>query len=157
MTGGVISFALLGALAILLIGAAFTDIRSRTISNGVSGLIAALAPFFWWSTGLSPWPEMAIQLAIGIAVFGLFAGAFAMGWMGGGDVKLLGALALWLPLVPLVQMLMIMALAGGALTLLLLLLHRVRRSKAALEIPYGVAIAFAGLWAVTERYLNQFA
>lgn len=157
MTGGVISLMLLSALAILLVTAALTDIRSRTISNGVCGLIAALAPFFWWSGGLSPWPEMAIQLAIGLAVFVLFAGAFAMRMMGGGDVKLLGALALWLPLVPLVQMLLVMALAGGALTIGLLLVHRIRRSKATLEIPYGVAIAFAGLWAVTERYLNQFA
>lgn len=157
MNGGFTVVALLGALAFLLLAAAFTDIRSRTIANGVSGLIAGLAPLFWWSTGLSPWPGMAIQIGLGVAVFALFAGAFALGMMGGGDVKLLGALALWLPLVALVQMLLVMALAGGALTLALLVVHRVRRSKAALEIPYGVAIAFAGLWAVTERYLNQFA
>lgn len=157
MTGGLISIALLCALAALLIAAAVTDIRSRTISNGVNALIALMAPLFWWSTGLSPWPDMAIQLALGAAIFALFAGAFAMGMMGGGDVKLLGALALWLPLVALLEMLIVMALAGGVLTLAMLIVHRVRRSKAALEIPYGVAIAFAGLWAIAERYLNQFA
>ena len=157
MTGGLISIALLCALAALLIAAAVTDIRSRTISNGVNALIALMAPLFWWSTGLSPWPDMAIQLALGAAIFALFAGAFAMGMMGGGDVKLLGALALWLPLAALLEMLIVMALAGGVLTLAMLIVHRVRRSKAALEIPYGVAIAFAGLWAIAERYLNQFA
>ena len=157
MTGGVISIALLCALAALLIAAAFTDIRSRTISNGVNCAIAALALPFWWSTGLSPWPDMAIQLALGAAIFALFAGAFAIGMMGGGDVKLLGALALWLPLAALLKMLIVMALAGGALTLAMMIFHRVRRSRTALEIPYGVAISFAGLWAITERYLNQFA
>jgi prepilin peptidase CpaA len=157
MTGGLLSIGLLGALAALLLVAALTDIRSRTISNGLNAAIALLAPLFWWSTGLSPWPDMAIQLALGVLVFALFALAFAAGMMGGGDVKLLGAVALWLPLAVLLQMLLVMAVAGGVLTLVLLAVHRIRKSQAVLEIPYGVAIAFAGLWAIAERYLNQFA
>jgi prepilin peptidase CpaA len=33
---------------------------------------------------------------------------------------------------------------------------RIRRAGTAPEIPYGVAIAFAGLWLIGERFLNQF-
>jgi len=30
------------------------------------------------------------------------------------------------------------------------------KRKDQLEIPYGVAIAFGGLWLIGERFLNQF-
>jgi prepilin peptidase CpaA len=80
-----------------------------------------------------------------------------MGWMGGGDVKLLGALALWLPLVPLMRMLFAMSLLGGVLTLIVVAVHRLRKLKTSPEVPYGVAIASAGLWVIGELYLNQFA
>ena len=156
MTGGMAQFALLGVLALLLLCAAVTDLRSRTIANGLNAGIALLAPLYWWVSGLDPWPDMAIQLALGLVVFGVFAVAFAAGLMGGGDVKLLGALALWLPLLIMMKLLLVMSIAGGVLTTAMWIAHRLRRSKTVLEIPYGVAIAFAGLWAITERYLNQF-
>ncbi len=156
MTGAHIGLALLGVLALLLFVAAATDIRSRTIANGLNGAIALLAPAYWWASGLSPWPDMAIQLGLGVIVFVLFAGAFAMGMMGGGDVKLLGALSLWLPLLAIMRMLLVMSIAGGVLTLAMLVAHKLRKSNKTLEIPYGVAIAFAGLWVIAERYFNQF-
>lgn len=157
MNGAFVQYALLGALAILLIAAALTDMRSRTIANGLNVAIALLAPAWWLASGMEFWPDMAIQLAIGAAVFGLFTLAFMLGQMGGGDVKLLGALALWLPLIPLSRMLMVMALAGGVITLIAVAAHKVRKRQTPVETPYGVAIAFAGLWAVTERYLYQSA
>jgi len=157
MTGGPSSIALLCLLAAMLLAAAFTDIRSRTISNALNAAIALLAPLFWWSAGLSIWPDMAIQIALGLTIFLIFAAIFAMGMMGGGDVKLIGALALWLPFSPLMRMLLLMAIIGGVLTLVMLVAHKIRKSKAAIEVPYGVAIAVAGLWAIAERYLNQFA
>lgn len=157
MTGGIISIATLCALAGLLLVAAATDIRSRTISNGVNAAIALIAPLYWWSSGMALWPDMAIQIGLGIIVFAVFAAVFVAGMMGGGDVKLIAALALWLPLVPLLQMLMVMAVAGGVITLTILVVHKLRKLNGTPEIPYGVAIAFAGLWAISERYLNQFA
>ncbi|NNM76810.1 peptidase [Sphingomonas sp. ID1715] len=149
--------ALLAILALLLLVAAGTDLRSRTIANGLNLLIALLAPAYWWATGLSFWPDMALQLALAACVFGLFAFMFAMGWMGGGDVKLLAALALWLPLYSVVKLLIGMSLLGGLLTLGFVAVHRLRKLKTMPEIPYGVAIACAGLWVIGERYLNQFA
>ncbi|MBA2918184.1 peptidase [Sphingomonas sp. MAH-20] len=149
--------ALLAILALLLLIAAVTDLKARIIANRLNLAIALLAPAYWWASGLSPWPDMALQAALGVAVFAVFAGLFAMGWMGGGDVKLLGALALWLPLVPLMRMLFAMSLLGGVLTLIVVAVHRLRRVKTSPEVPYGVAIASAGLWVIGELYLNQFA
>ena len=148
--------ALCAALGLLLLIAAYTDIRSRIIPNPLNAAIALMAPLFWWAQGLSPWPDMAVQLALGIGVFALFAGLFSLGLMGGGDVKMIGALALWLPLFDVVRMLVITALAGGVVTLAVLLLHRLRRAGGAPEVPYGVAIAFAAAVCLGERYLYQF-
>ena len=54
-------------------------------------------------------------------------------------------------------MLIIMSVAGGVLTLAMLIRHRLaRRPRGQLEIPYGVAIAFGGLWLISEPFLNQF-
>ena len=150
------SWILLGAVALLLVAACWYDLRSRTIPNGLNIAIALLAIPFWWSVGLALWPDAAIQLGVAILVFSLFAIAFAMGGMGGGDVKLIGALALWLPFQAVVVLLFIMSIAGGVLTIALLLRHKLARRTERLEIPYGVAIAFGGLWLISERFLNQF-
>lgn len=148
---------LLAILAFLLLWAAATDLKSRIIANRLNLAIAMLAPAYWWASGLAPWPDMAMQAALGLCIFALFATLFALDWMGGGDVKLLGALALWLPLNPLMEMLVVMALTGGVLTLGVLALHRARKLKTVPEVPYGVAIAGAGLWVIGEPYLNHFA
>ena len=43
------------------------------------------------------------------------------------------------------------------LTLAVLGLHRARKKEGRPEVPYGVAIAFGGLWLLAQRFLNQFA
>jgi prepilin peptidase CpaA len=149
--------ALLAILALLLLIAAVTDLKARIIANRLNLAIALLAPAYWWASGLAPWPDMALQAALGLIVFAIFAGLFALGWMGGGDVKLLGALALWLPWVPLMRMLFAMSVLGGVLTLIVVAVHRTRKLTTSPEVPYGVAIASAGLWVIGELYLNQFA
>jgi len=90
-------------------------------------------------------------------VFTLLAGAFYIGMMGGGDVKLAAALALWFPPGGTAKFLVLMSIAGGVLTLLVLGIHRLRGREGKPEIPYGVAIAFGGLAILTQRFLNQFA
>jgi prepilin peptidase CpaA len=98
-----------------------------------------------------------VQLAAGATVFALFAAAFYAGMMGGGDVKLAAALALWFPPAATMQFMVWMSIAGGVLTLALVGWHRARRLEGRPEIPYGVAIAFGGLAILAQRYLNQFA
>jgi len=156
---GWVSFSaiLLVVLALLLVSVGIEDARAREIANWKNAAIALLAPLWWWANGLSLWPGVALILAIALGVFVLFALAFRVGWMGGGDVKLIGALALWLPPLPLVNMLMLMSLIGGGLTLLLLGERAVRRAKGGIEIPYGVAIAAAALLTLREPIFNQLS
>jgi prepilin peptidase CpaA len=151
-----LAWTLLGLLSALLLAAAVSDLRKREIPHFVVIAMALLAIPFWWVSGLSLWPDLAWQIGVALVVFSLFALAFSAGWMGGGDVKLLGALALWLPAKAVLMMLVIMAFAGGILTLVMVVSARFRRPHASTEIPYGVAIAFAGLWLIGERFLNQF-
>ena len=154
--GGVnLNLALLAALVLLLVSAGIEDARTREIANWKNAAILALAPLWWWSNGLSLLPDVAIQLAIGGVVFALFCGAFYFNWMGGGDVKMIGALALWLPFQSLAWMLIVMSLLGGALTVLLVVERLVRRKDGNIEIPYGVAIALAGLIAIREPLFNH--
>ncbi|GAA0733362.1 A24 family peptidase [Sphingomonas japonica] len=147
---------LFGLLGLLLVSAGIEDVRIREIADWKNGAIALLAPLFWLAIGLPLWPGMALQLALGIGVFALFAVAFHFGMMGGGDVKMLGALALWLPFDVLMFVLIVMSLLGGAITLAMLIEGKLRRCKNAPEIPYGVAIALAGLMVLGEPILNQF-
>ena len=155
MGGLNLNVALLAALVLLLVSAGIQDARTREIANWKNAAILALAPLWWWSNGLSLLPDIAIQLAIGGVVFALFCGAFYFNWMGGGDVKMIGALALWLPFQALAWMLIIMSLLGGALTVLLVVERLVRRKDGNIEIPYGVAIALAGLVAIREPLFNH--
>src|SRR5690349_18207187 len=108
---------LLALLAAILVFAAVTDLRTFTISNRLNLTIALLAPIYWWSAALSPWPGVAIQLGAGAAVFLLLAIAFYAGMMGGGDVKLAAAVALWFSPAVTLKFLVLMSLAGGVLTL----------------------------------------
>jgi prepilin peptidase CpaA len=83
---------------------------------------------------------------------------FTLGWIGGGDAKLAAATALWLGWTPLGDYGLVSALAGGALTLLILFARRlalptflssqawiVRLHNAKTGIPYGIALALGGM------------
>ncbi len=145
-------YLLLGGLAIALLIAAFTDLRRRQIDNWLNAGIALTAPIYWWAAGYSLWPDVGYQLALTLAVFAVFAVLFALRWMGGGDVKLLAALALWIAPLWYFRLLMVMALVGGLLTVIFGAWHIARRQRDKVAIPYGVAIASAGIWAIATQY-----
>lgn len=140
-------------LASLLLSAGFEDIRVREIANWKNAVIALLAPAWWWANGLAVWPDMAVQVGVALAMLGVFFVAFHLDMMGGGDVKLIAALALWFPFGAFGQLLVIMSLAGGVVTLAMLVQRRIRGGE--IEVPYGVAIAVAGLLSIGEPILNQ--
>ena len=156
MFNGAFTDLLLILLAAILVVAAAIDVRTFTISNRLNLTVALLAPLYWASIALSPWPEIAAHVAAGAIVFVLLAGAFYAGMMGGGDVKLAAALALWFPPLATVKFLVIMSIAGGVLTLVILVFHRLKKREGRPEIPYGVAISFGGLAILAQRCLNQF-
>lgn len=153
MQGDYFHYGLLSALAIALLYAAATDIHRRQIDNRLTAAIALTAPLYWWASGLSLWPGVAIQLGVALAVFAILAGLFALRMMGGGDVKLLSALALWIVPANFLKLVIVMAIVGGVLTLVMGAWHVARRQRDRIAIPYGVAIAFGGLWVLGTNYL----
>ena len=156
MQSGSISLGLMALLGVLMVAAAVSDLRSRTISNGLNAAMALLAIPFWFAAGWAIWPDIPLQFGAAFAVFLLFAGLFAIGAMGGGDVKMIGAVMLWIPVSLYAPMLTIMAIGGGILSAVMLIQSKIRPSDKAIEVPYGVAIAIAGLWALHQQYLNHF-
>jgi len=144
-------FLLLG-LGLALLFAAYTDIRRRQIDNWLTASVALAAPLFWRASGLG-WTAIGWQMAVALGSFAVLCLLFALRVMGGGDVKLLSALALWIRPAWFADLVMIMALLGGVLTMGSVFWHVTRRQRDRIAIPYGVAIAAAGLWILTVDYL----
>ena len=86
---------LMALLAALLIWAAIVDLRTRTIPNWLNLVIAAMAPLFWWASGISFYPDAVERICGAYLIFVVFFGMFSLGGMGGGDVKMGTAIALW--------------------------------------------------------------
>lgn len=145
-------YALLAALAIALLVAAVTDLRRREIDNWLNIAIALGAPLFWLASGFGML-EIGFQLGIAVLTFVVMLVLFATGQMGGGDVKLLTALALWITPVWFLRLLIVMAIVGGLLTIVLYIRHRIRRDGSKIAVPYGVAISVAGLWIIGSHYV----
>jgi prepilin peptidase CpaA len=151
---GVLAEILVGILAVMMLVAAGWDLRIREIPNSLNAAIAVLAIPFWYLSGLTFWPDIAIQIAVAAALLGLFWIAFAFGAMGGGDVKMIAAVALWFRWEAVVVMIVIMSLAGGVLTAGMYIWHRLAKTPEPPEIPYGVAVAIGGLWLIGKQILN---
>ena len=155
MTGAIL--AALGALfGLLLIAALVCDVRSRIIPNRLNLAIAVAAAGFWLAQGAPLWPGAAVQAGVAAGLFVLCALLFQIGAMGGGDVKMIAAASLGFAPGEVVKLLLIMSVAGGALSLAMLAWQRARRGEGRPEVPYGAAIAAAGLWLLSEPYLYHF-
>jgi len=112
---------LLGGLAALLLGTAgICDLATRTIPDRIPLALILLGVAAQLDAG-----RLGVALLVAFAVFGLAALAWRRGWMGGGDVKLLAACALFLPPARVPGMLLATALAGGVLAGIYLFLRRV--------------------------------
>jgi prepilin peptidase CpaA len=156
------------ALILVVCAAAWSDVRTRRISNRltVAGLLVALS--LRVLLGVVPlWQGvLGAALALGISVV-----LFALGILGGGDAKLLTAVGAFLGPAGFVGTLAISCVAGAVMAvvdaarrgvLLLLLMHLLdvvafwrafgRRGQArrlntpgALTVPFGVAIAMGAI------------
>src|SRR5438105_11249112 len=98
---------------ILLLYVAMTDIATRLIRNEICLALALLGIARQMGTPM----QVAESLIAAAILFLLLLVIYTRGWIGGGDVKLLVALAIGLPLMGVTQLLTITALAGGFLAL----------------------------------------
>src|SRR5262245_21828663 len=135
--------------------------RRRLIPNWVSLAVAAMYPLFA-ATSHTPqdWP---VAIAVAAAMFATGFGRFAANMLGGGDAKLMSAVALWAGPGLILTFLFVMTIAGGLLAIAVLLRQRlaatVGKSGGAATvgermtgIPYGVAIAVGGLTVAANLY-----
>jgi len=91
-----------------------TDLTSRRIPNALTIGLAAAALGLHATQGLG---SFAVSVAALVAVMVVGLGAFSMGWLGGGDVKLAAAAAAALGFPDAVPFLLYTALGGGLLAL----------------------------------------
>jgi prepilin peptidase CpaA len=166
------------ATVLLLLAAASSDIARYRIPNGV--VYAIVAVFCVGVAFNLSWSTIGWSVLAGVGMFLLGAGFFAFGLFGGGDVKLIAAMALWTGVADLPRFLLVMGIAGGLLSAVWIIKRRRRPAmaaeapgaptatssqlansdglsteaaasgspspaKIANRVPYGVAIALAGL------------
>jgi prepilin peptidase CpaA len=152
---------------LLLLYVATIDIATRSIRNEICLVLALLGIAGHFATPL----QVAESLLAATILFLLLMVIYQRGWMGGGDVKLLVALGIGLPLLGVIQLLTITALAGGVLAVVHLTMRLlpyprlapagssfVRRVYAIerwrhlrhAPLPYGVAIACGGIWTILQ-------
>src|SRR5206468_1562851 len=75
------------------------------------------------------------HVAAGSAVFAIAIVLYSLGWFGGGDVKLLGAVALWAGPVQVYELAALTGLIGGALGIILVAVRCLLRYCPALWCP----------------------
>ncbi len=156
MTVEFLAYALLAGLAIGLIVSIYTDIKYRLIFNKITLPMALAAPLYWYATGDFTLSSVGIHLLTAALAFGFFAIWFSLGMMGGGDVKLFAALALWFPWTDVMIMVLYSSILGAVVTIIFMTIHKLRQGVGRAQIPYGVAISLTGLWMVGERFFNHF-
>ena len=158
-------FAILLIFPAMMAFAAASDLFTMTISNRVSLVLVAGFLVLALLTGMS-WQAIGLHLAAGFLVLAVGFVCFALGWMGGGDAKLAASTALWLGWTQLLDYAVCASLFGGLLTLALLALRGVpfhppfllregwyaRMTDAKTGIPYGIALAAAGLVLYPQSY-----
>lgn len=145
------------AVSLVLLAAAVEDIARLRISNVFPLLVIGLYPVWVAVTGWENdiWHNGTVFLG----VFAMGCGLFAMRWMGGGDIKLLAACALWFDWLGAVPWLVYITVGGGVLALLIIIGRRMvpqsvrTGSSVAIfaargPIPYGVAIALGTIMAL---------
>ncbi len=159
-------FALL-LFPLLMAFAASSDLLTMRISNRVVLLLVAI--FCAMAVGINmPLEEFGLHVACATIVLIVAFAFFALGWIGGGDAKLAAATTFWLGFGVTLPYLLYASLIGGMMTLMILtvrswplplFLTRIdwvqRLHDRKTGIPYGIALAIAGLIAYSDTSVFQ--
>lgn len=147
----VLNIAGVAIVSVACIASAITDLRTRTIPNWVSFGLAAIAFAFALLHG---WPSLAVCAAVYAVVFALGLAMFALRVLGGGDVKLLAAVAASLGFPDAMPFLAYTGIAGGVLAFAWSFIDRKAKLPYAVAILAGFAVLIAGkLWVPNLRLL----
>ena len=156
----------------LCLFAALIDIETLTIPNWLNGWLAFL--FVPTAILAAPgWDVVGWHALIGAIAFAASVGLFFVGFYGGGDAKFIPAVMLWLGPAGALPFLVAMAMAGGVLTILVVIMRGlvpkgvtpgfgVATFEDRKGIPYGVAIAAGAFYAAPASplltdFLSQIA
>lgn len=145
------------AAVIVSLMSCVSDVRSLRIPNWQPLIITALfVPAYFLAPEL--FHKFGFHVAAFVAMFVVTYGLFLRGFVGGGDAKLVTALALWVGLQGLMAFMFYMAIFGGVLGGFALYLRNKKpfkkptrggwvetAQKGGNALPYGVAITF-GAW-----------
>jgi prepilin peptidase CpaA len=140
-----------------MVFAALSDVLTLMIPNWLSLALAALyfplAIYF----GI-PVETIGLHLICGVIVLAVGFAIYSRGWLGAGDAKLAAATALWLGWSNVLDYVLFASLIGAAIALILFELQRRDLPRFLLKygfvsrfvtknsgVPYGVALALAGL------------
>jgi prepilin peptidase CpaA len=147
--------------------AASSDLLTMRISNKLVLLLVAAIFLLALFVGLSL-EQLALHVACALVVLAVGFTLFAFGWIGGGDAKLAAATTLWLGFGLTLPYLVYSAVLGGILTLLILALRQLpltpflarfrwleRLHDRKSGVPYGIALALAGLLTYTDSAIFQ--
>jgi len=137
--------------------AALRDLGWRSIDNVLVGLSLLSWVGFMASRG-GGLPDLGVSVAVGAVAFAVMIPCYALGWIGGGDVKLAAPVFLWAGPSNGLTVLVVVAGLGGVLGLiggLVMLLCRLPLPKylarslqplsAGQGVPYGVALSAGGI------------
>ncbi|MBU1334709.1 MAG: prepilin peptidase [Alphaproteobacteria bacterium] len=162
----------MSTLAMLLfpLGMAFaasSDLLTMRISNKLVLLLVVGFCVVAISINL-PLQQFAMHVTCALVVLAVGFVLFALRWIGGGDAKLAAATTLWLGFGLTLPYLVYAALLGGVLTLLILALRNVpltpflarfrwleRLHDRKSGVPYGIALALAGLLTYTNSTIFE--
>ncbi|WP_313804998.1 prepilin peptidase [Sphingobium sp.] len=145
------------ALSLVLVAAAIEDMARLRISNIFPLLVVSL--YAVW-VAVAGWEnDIWRNGTVFLGVFAVGCGLFALRWMGGGDIKLMSACALWFDWMGAIPWFVYITVGGGVLALVIMAGRRMvpqsvrAGSSIALferkgPIPYGVAIALGTIMAV---------
>lgn len=161
--------AILMVFPLLMALSASSDLFTMTIPNRICA--ALVVGYFVMAIALGlPLKTVGIDVSCALGVLVLTFFMFSRGWIGGGDAKLAGSTALWLGWALLLDYGLAASLFGGALTFAIIFgrkmtlpawlarfawIARLHHPKSG--VPYGIALAAAGLFVYPQTQIWQAA
>lgn len=138
---------------------AVCDVTTYKIPNAVSyGLVLLFFPYAWANWGTLP---VLLHVGIGVLVFVMCLVFWQLRWLGGGDVKFVGAIALWMGPDKILVFLILLTVASAIFIAMLKFLYQwnawfqgsllpnfvkqLLTKSAERAIPYGLPAAISAL------------